>query len=173
MTRTLLLLRHGKSDWGVGAVNDYARPLKQRGRKAARRIGIWLRSHDFLSPLIVSSGAARARATAELVAEQLGLAPTLVQFDDRVYEAAPDTLLEICRQSQSRTRTLMLVGHNPGLEMLCERLSAQPLASASNGKLLPTAALAVLPLRHDWADLDTGVSEGAYVVRPRELSEAT
>ena len=172
MERTLLLLRHGKSDWGVDTLDDYDRPLRKRGREATQRMATWLRNHAYTTPHIVSSSAVRARSTAELIARELGLACTTVELDGRLYEATPKTLLEVCRQRQSHTRLLMLVGHNPGLEMLCEHLSAQPLAPASNGKLLPTAALAVLPLRHGWAHLDSGASEGAYIVRPRELPDS-
>lgn len=170
MERTLLLLRHGKSDWNAGARDDFARPLKRRGREAAVRIAGWLRTRGYLRPYIVSSGAARARSTAELVAAELGLPANMLHFDDRLYEANPETLLEICRHCQSQTRVLMLVGHNPGLELLSERLSNQVLAPASNGKLMPTAALAVLPLRRNWAELDTGAAVGAHIVRPRALT---
>ena len=72
MTRTLLLLRHGKSDWDVGAANDYARPLKQRGHFSAQRMGAWLYEHDYSRPNLIRSGALRARTTAELVASELG-----------------------------------------------------------------------------------------------------
>jgi phosphohistidine phosphatase SixA len=90
-----------------------------------------------------------------------------------MYEATPATLLVLCRQGLGETRLLMLVGHNPGLAVLCERLNAQPLALSSNGKLLPTAAFAVLPLLTQWAQLGLGASEGTHIVRSRELPTNT
>jgi phosphohistidine phosphatase len=139
--RTLVLLRHAKSDWSHG-LPDRERPLAPRGRRQAPEAGRWIRDH--LSPLdlAVVSPAARARSTWELVAAELEDVAT--RLDDRVYAASADELLEVVRELPAGARTVALVGHNPGLEDLVELLTGEWVA-------MPTSAVAVLELAGDWA----------------------
>jgi phosphohistidine phosphatase SixA len=94
-SRELLLLRHAKSDWYSGAASEFERPLNDRGRKEAPRMGAWLLSQNLKPDYLVSSPATRARETILAVADQLGIGERHIQWDDRLYMADPDILLGI------------------------------------------------------------------------------
>jgi len=134
--RTLILLRHAKSDWS-GNERDVDRPLARRGRRQAPAAGTWLAANIDRIDLAVVSPAARARATWELVAGELAERPE-VSFDDRVYAASEGELLGVLQEYADRD-VVVLLGHNPGLEDLAHRLSGEWVE-------LPTSAIAVLDL---------------------------
>ena len=140
--RTLVLLRHAKSDWSHG-LPDRERPLAPRGRRQAPEAGRWIRDHLDPVDLAVVSPAARAQHTWQLVAAELGDVTTRV--DDRAYAASGDELLAVVRELPDRARTVALVGHNPGLQDLLELLTGEWFA-------LPTSAVAVLELSGAWSD---------------------
>ena len=87
MSRALLILRHGKSDWDSGAADDFHRPLAKRGRKAVKRMAQWLRAHGELPARIVSSPATRARETTLRFCRHAGLADSIVVWDEAIYGA--------------------------------------------------------------------------------------
>jgi phosphohistidine phosphatase len=141
-TRTLVLLRHAKSDW-THDVADVDRPLAKRGRRQAPEAGRWLAAHLGHIDLAVVSPARRARSTWELVAEELPAA-TQVRLDERVYAASADQLLRLVRELPDDRRTVALVGHNPGLEELVADL-------IGTWTPMPTSAIAVVSLAGGWA----------------------
>jgi len=168
MTRELLLLRHGKSDWGVDA-DDYHRPLKDRGKRGAQRMGVWLAQQACVPEHIVSSPAERARVTAEKACKAMGNHEVVIQRDKRIYAAGIDELLQVladCPQSAGR---IMLVGHNPGLEELLVWLAGDGVAIPEDGKLLPTATLAILQMPAHWRDLPRGCARLKSITRPASL----
>ncbi|MGZ4665567.1 MAG: SixA phosphatase family protein, partial [Frankiaceae bacterium] len=110
-TRRLLLLRHAKSDWSDPGLADIDRPLAPRGRRAAAVVGAYLREHALLPDLVVTSPSARTRETIE----RLDLGPLSVEADGDVYGAGEEELLERLQAVPGGIRTLMLVGHNPGI----------------------------------------------------------
>ncbi|MEY9952854.1 histidine phosphatase family protein [Leifsonia sp. EB34] len=118
---TLILLRHAKSDWS-GTVPDIDRPLADRGRRQAPLAGRWLAAHADPIGLALVSPARRARETWELVSAQLAAAPP-ARFDDRVYAASADALLDVVRDVPDDVGTVILVGHNPGMEELASLLA--------------------------------------------------
>jgi phosphohistidine phosphatase len=154
--RTLVLVRHAKSDWSHG-LPDRERTLAPRGRRQAPEAGRWI--HDHLDPLdlAVVSPAARARSTWELVVAELGDVET--RLDDRVYAASADELLEVVQELPDRARTVALVGHNPGLEDLLELLTGE-------WEVMPTSAVAVLELAGDWPDAGPGSATLTWSGRP-------
>ncbi|MEJ2552597.1 MAG: histidine phosphatase family protein [Gammaproteobacteria bacterium] len=167
--RALLLLRHAKSDWESGADDDFARPLAKRGRKAAERMGAWMRRHELVPGYIVSSSAARARETVQILCGALRLDATPVVYDDRLYLADRDELLGVLRDCPRDAESVMLVGHNPGLEELLMYLCGSDVPVAANGKLLPTAALARITLPDNWRSLKRESGRIIAVTRPKEL----
>lgn len=153
-SRRLVLLRHAKSDWPD--VADHERPLAKRGKRDAPLVGRWLASSGYLPDGVVCSTARRARQTWELAAATLtqisGAAPP-VRYEPRVYEASVLGLLMLVREFSDDERTMLIVGHNPGLAELAVGMTAPPPEPPS---AFPTAAVAVLGLAGDWAAAGPG-----------------
>lgn len=168
MQNELLILRHGKSDWSADA-GDFDRPLKDRGKRGAQRMGVWLLDQDLVPDHIVSSPAERARVTAEKAVKAMGLGAQGIRYDQRVYEAGISDLLDALGDSPAAARRVMIVGHNPGLEMLVGYLVEQEIAVPDDGKLLPTATLARLTLAAGWGGLRGGCARLESITRPSQL----
>jgi phosphohistidine phosphatase len=141
---TLVLLRHAKSDWD-GDEADIDRPLAPRGRREAPEAGQWLARHLPPLDLAVVSPALRVAETWRLVAAELA-EPPATQVDDRVYAASAHELLTVVRDLPDEAGTVLLVGHNPGLEDLVRLLTGQHTP-------MPTSAIAVLKVESPWAEL--------------------
>ena len=170
MPRKLLILRHAKSAWDTDAPTDFERPLAKRGRKDAPRMGSWLRERGLIPDLVISSPAQRARETTLGACESMGLGAKQIAWEPRLYAADPGTLLEVLKEHPKKPKTLMIVGHNPGLELLFEHL-CKDLPVPADGKLLPTATLAVLDMPDHWQDLGSGSAGLVSITRPRQLRE--
>ena len=161
--KTLLILRHAKSSWKEASLDDYDRPLNKRGKRDAPQVGRLLRKEDLVPDLILSSSAKRARATAELVAEESGC-ENEVQLSRDLYAASPEAYLEALAGLEDGLERVMLVGHNPGLEELLEILTG-------SYEPLPTAAFAQvqLPIQR-WQELSEETQGKLIRVwRPKEL----
>lgn len=162
--KTLLILRHAKSSWKHAELPDFDRPLNKRGKRDAPRMGELLRQADLLPELILSSSAQRARQTSQAVVDASGY-PGEVRWLDSLYAAPPESYLEALRGLDDGLQSVMVVGHNPGLEELLEELTGA-------AESLPTAALAqvLLPIQR-WSELDDEVSgELVQIWLPRQLS---
>jgi phosphohistidine phosphatase len=154
-SRRLVLLRHAKSDWPD--VADHERPLAKRGRRDAPLAGRWLGRSGYVPDAVVCSTARRARETWDLAAAGLakaagGAAPP-VRYEPRVYEATVLGLLMLVHEFPDDERTVLIVGHNPGLAELAVGLAAPPPEPPS---AFPTAAIAVLGVAGDWASAGPG-----------------
>jgi phosphohistidine phosphatase len=168
MTRELLLLRHGKSDWSTG-VDDYHRPLKDRGKRGAQRIGVWLAQQNAVPDLIVTSPAERALVTAQKLCKAMGFGDAGIQRDRRIYAAGIDELLAVLSDCPQDAGRVMLVGHNPGLEELLVWLARETVPVTDDGKLLPTATLARLQMPADWQALTAGCARLDSITLPGAL----
>lgn len=168
MTRELLLLRHGKSDWGTG-VDDFHRPLKDRGKRAAQRIGAWLAQQEIVPDLIISSPAERALVTAQKACKAMGNSDEGLLQDERIYAAGLDELLRVLADCPQDAGRVMLTGHNPGLEELLVWLASNDVPLPDDGKLLPTATLARLEMPADWGALVAGCASLLSITRPGTL----
>ena len=165
--KTLLILRHAKSSWDDSALDDHERPLNARGLNDAPRMGRFVRDEQLDPGLIVSSDAVRARLTAAAIADATG---GRLLLDPRLYHASAQEILAalgsiLQDDAQHDVATVMIVGHNPGLEVLLTQLTGEQEA-------LPTAALAQIALPIDrWSDLNAstrGTLVGLW--RPREFT---
>jgi len=165
----LILLRHGKSDWSTNAPTDFERPLTDRGRKAARQMGQWMRQQKLVPARVISSPARRARETSLLVAEQLNIDSEEIHWADSVYAASLNDLLAIVRKNSDTARSLLVIGHNPGLDDLLCYLSRDPVALTSDGKLLTTAAVAVLDYGAQPLAAKADSARLELLMRPRDL----
>jgi phosphohistidine phosphatase len=162
--KTLYLLRHAKSSWKDAGLADFDRPLNERGRRAAPFMGRLMRDRGADVDLIISSPAKRARKTAKLFLEAGGF-ETDVLNDERIYEASPSTLMYVAGEIDDRFSSVVLVGHNPGMEGLIRALTGQ-------SEPMPTAAIAIIKLAIDsWKDIAAGVGVLATVIRPRDVMD--
>jgi phosphohistidine phosphatase len=152
--RTLMLLRHAKSSWDDPDLDDHARPLAERGRRDATAVGRTLAQRNIRPELVLCSSAERTRQTWKR-AERAGARAGEVRFEDRVYEASSYDLLRLIRSTPEQVRSLMLIGHAPGLPDLADRLSLDSTAEPVRRMRLkfPTSGLAVFALTVPWADL--------------------
>ena len=160
--KTLLILRHAKSSWDDPALDDHERPLNARGEKDAPRIGRLARDERLAPELILSSDALRAHLTAAAMADATG---GQILLDPRLYHANAAEILTVLRSVVlHNVATVMIVGHNPGLEELIALLTGER-------EPFPTAALAqiTLPIER-WSALDTAI-RGTLIGlwRPKEL----
>ena len=133
MKRELLLFRHGKSDWNTG-VDDFCRPLKDRGKRGAQRIGVWLAQRRIVPDHIVTSPAQRALVSAQKACKAMGNGDKGMQRDKRIYAAGIDELLEVLGDCPDSAGRVMLVGHNPGLEELLVWLASEAVPVPEDGK---------------------------------------
>lgn len=136
--KTLLLMRHAKSSWKDDALPDHDRPLNKRGKHDAPKMGKLLREQDLVPDLILCSTAVRATQTAKAVLDECG-GDAEIHRHPEIYDGGEDDVLEILRALPDEVERVLLIGHNPGLEVLVEMLSAESAA-------MPTAAVAHIEL---------------------------
>ena len=168
--RTLLLLRHAKSDWKRQTSGDFDRPLNRRGRNNAVHVGQWMKQHHLHPDRVICSPALRTRETLQLLRSKLDIPDACIHFDDRAYLADAQTLSTILTRCPHDINTVLLIGHNPGMELLLEYLCGSDIPLSEKGKLMPTATLAQIALRDDWRALCAGAGKLIKITRPGELT---
>ena len=168
--KTLILMRHAKSDWFSGEGDDFSRPLSERGIRDARRMGRWLAEGAYLPDTILSSPSRRTRQTLDLMADDLGLdLDARTAWPDELYHANVGTLRNVLRRLGARP-AVMLLGHNPGLEELLTVLVDDSQVIVSHAKCFPTAAVYVLDLVCEWSQIKAGCARIVAHQRPKTLS---
>ena len=169
MSRELWLLRHAKSDRNL-AMEDFDRPLKKRGKRAAERIGTWLQQQRLIPDWIVSSPANRAISTAKIVHKDIAVEGLVINQDKRLYQEGFERLKTVLAECPLEARRVVLVGHNPELEALLIHLAGADNLPDTD-KLVPTAALVRLIMPDDWAHLDAGCAKLLSITNPKSLPE--
>jgi phosphohistidine phosphatase len=169
MSRTLILLRHGKSDWNTDD-DDFNRPLKKRGKNASTLAGQWLNRHKLTPDYVISSPARRALQTAEIACEAMGIQKKNIYRQRHIYLATPEELLHVLADCPLQAKRVMLVGHNPGLEELLYYLINGNMTIPEDGKIMPTATFAILRLPDYWDNLNSGEANLEFLIRPREIA---
>ena len=162
--KTLLLLRHGKSSWDDPVLGDFDRPLNERGVNDSKLIGKYAARKRVKADLVLSSPATRAKDTARLfvAAAALKKAPA---YDERIYESSVRRLLQVLSGLDDSNKTIVLVGHNPGFEDLCERLTGEACK-------VPTASLTCIGLRIDkWSAPKGGKGKLKWRMTPKKLKK--
>ncbi len=168
MTKELLILRHGKSDWQE-PVQDIDRPLKKRGRENAKLIGLWLVENDLTPDGMVCSPAVRARETASIVCQETGFSPEKMKIESDLYTAYLEDVLGVIRNIPDDIVQALLIGHNFVLEELVMDLTGGDVECPDNGKLMPTAALARFKITGSWSDVMENSANLVTIVRPKEI----
>ena len=161
--KMLLLLRHAKAVSGSDSLRDFDRPLSDQGRRQAEGVGKYLKEQNIALDLVLSSTALRARQTTELV---LAVAEcvTEVRYDQRIYEASRQQLLEVVSEIEGDKSKVLLVGHNPGLEELLQSLTGLSAPMA-------TGTLAKIDLRApEWSNAADQKAHLDLLVKPNELA---
>lgn len=169
--RRLILFRHAKSAWPENVV-DHERPLTDRGHKAAPVMGAWLAKSRLVPDLVLVSTARRTRDSWALVKRPFKVEPQS-QTLSAIYEASPGVLLEEIRKVDDAVLTLMLVGHNPGMEDLAKLLMADDGGEAGERlrTKFPTAAIAVLSFAiSSWTDAGPAKASLDRFVTPKTMN---
>ncbi len=162
--KTLLLLRHAKSDWGDSSLRDFDRPLADRGERDAPRIGKALRKSGVTPDVIIASPAARAKATVQ-AAMKAAKIELNVTFDEAIYGASSSELMKLIRRLPDAANCALLVGHNPGFEDLVGRLTGSQ-------ERMPTAALACIEFQIEhWDDVNDGQGKLVWRLTPKQLDD--
>jgi len=161
--KTLLVMRHAKSDWGAASGGDHERVLARRGIKAARKVGRFLTDSGTIPDLVLSSTAVRALTTAELAANAGKWGCDIVTTRD-LYASDPERALEVIRENGGLADRLLIAGHEPTWSTLVGWL-------IGGGRVqMPTAAVACLDLPHgEWIDLAPATCELRWLMTPKML----
>jgi phosphohistidine phosphatase len=170
----LLLLRHAKTERAAAGERDRDRKLTARGRADAPAIGAYMVRHRLLPDLVLISPAARAEETLTGVAAEFAKPPRVVH-EERIYNASPDTLIRLIRETRD-AKTLLVVGHNPGLHDLALALIASGDTETRErlAEKLPTSGLVVISFAlDDWSRLHVDSGRLERFVTPRSIEAAT
>jgi len=169
----LAIMRHAKSEWGQSGLADSDRPLNERGRKAAKRVGRELEDRRIRFDQVIASPAVRVRQTLERLQHGYGQ-DFPITFEPAIYDASLDTLFALVRAIPGRVHAPLLIGHNPGLHQLVLALTS-PDDSGLREKVmanLTTAALALIEFPAvRWDDVSEGSGTVRELILPRQLED--
>ena len=172
--KTVYILRHAKSDRDNATLKDHDRPLSARGRDAAPKMAAYIKSQGYEPEAVLSSTSRRTVETYDLVKEALGKAK--VNFEESLYLAEKRQLMDRLRWLDDGLGSVMLIGHNPGLEELANALAASPKNEKQERvhrrmrEKFSTAALAVIQLPATaWRDVKAGTGKLVDFMRPKDL----
>jgi phosphohistidine phosphatase len=173
--RQLLLLRHAKSSWDDPSLPDHARPLNARGRRAAQAMAAAMRDLGLAPDVVLVSSARRTLQTLEAISP-FPDSPLIEPMDD-IYLAPWPRLLDILRRAPETARSVLLIGHNPGLQDLALALAGAagmasgPAAARRMAEGFPTCALAEFGIATPWHDLGEGGGRLVRFMIPADLPE--
>lgn len=163
--KTLYLLRHAKSSWSFDELSDQERPLNDRGRDDAPRMGQALARRHIAPDLLVSSPAVRALSTAALVAKELDYPHDKIEVEAGIYGTDVDGLLAVIRALPDAAESVLLVGHNPTITDTVNALSPSDISE------MPTAAVVCLKFSTEqWAAVSKANAEFYFYDYPRNVS---
>jgi phosphohistidine phosphatase len=169
---TLSLFRHAKSSWDNQDLEDFDRPLNDRGKAAAPRMGKFMAKEGIVPDLILCSPAVRARQTLELALPHFRPEPT-VNYEDDLYLTASTTLLKRIRKLEAKVHHAMIVGHDPGMHRLAVELagSGEPELLQALTRKFPTAGLAVIQFDvNAWSKVKPGAGRLRLFMTPKRLA---
>ena len=168
MNLYLYIMRHAKSDWSGPQISDFERPINKRGTRNAIRIGEWMNENNHIPQKIISSPALRAKETIELVTEQISKFNLEdLTYEDELYLAGFTQLIEFINTYKDKVQSLMLVGHNPGIENLVNYLCDR---SGDKETIVTTANLFIFKFSSDSFNTAVDTIELVEAIKPRELN---
>lgn len=164
--KNLIVIRHAKSSWDSPSLRDIDRPLNKRGERDAPFMGGLLKSRGLLPDRIVCSPAVRARATARLLAIAVGHAPEAIVIHPEIYAHGLHALLTVVHGLDNGWNRVYLIGHNPDLTVLVNRLTGEELAH------LPTCGVASLEFNvEDWPQVMDGSGRLSLFDYPKRYAQ--
>lgn len=162
--KQLLLVRHGKSDWGTAAQTDFERPLNKRGKENAPEMADRLLKRGFKFDLMVSSPAKRALTTAKYFAEAYKTED--IQLEESIYEANTTALLKVVNAFDEDADTVIMFGHNPGFTDFANELSDANIYN------IPTAGMVLISFPFEsWKMISRGTGEMVFFDYPKNSDE--
>lgn len=168
MALTLILIRHAKSGWSDPTLDDFDRPLNQRGRVSAPAIAQWLVTQGYLPDIVLVSGARRTVETWQRMTPAMPETATM-ESTPALYHAGPKIILGVLKAQTSPT--IALIAHNPGIAEFARRIVKTPPDHPKFAQY-PTAATTVISFdAATWADVDWGQGEVLDFTVPRDLIE--
>jgi phosphohistidine phosphatase len=167
--RRVYLLRHAKSSWKDRSLADRDRPLAGRGKRAAKAVAAHIEAEQVRPDLVLCSPARRCRETLARVEAAFG-EQVEVRIDEALYAASEAGLVAQLRALPPEVHSVMIIGHNPGLEELALALASEGAERTRMEEKYPTAALATIDLSpDDWSAIESGSGELIAYVLPRDL----
>lgn len=169
----LILMRHGKASKEYDAYEDADRPLSKRGKKDAKIMRKQIAATDVVPDLILCSPAKRVLETYEEIAKAL---PEVASFSsETLYTGSASDILEVVRRIKQDVSNVMIIGHNPALadfaQALCDGAHSDDEAFRRMGKKFPTAAVAVMEITGNWADIKENSARLIAFARPADFKK--
>ena len=160
---SIIIFRHGKSDWNAIYSKDHDRPLSKRGIDASKKMGIFLKKKDQVPDIVISSSALRAKTTAELAIEA-GNWSSNFYIDDRIYGRSSDFLLELAKLIDDKHQSICFVGHEP----TCSSFIS---LSTFHSTRFKTASMAKINFSSkSWVEIEFGKGTLDWLISPKEIS---
>lgn len=172
--KRLILLRHAKSSWDDPVERDFDRPLNGKGLKSAQAMGSYMRENGITFDHVIASPAVRVTETLAGVSLTYG-EEIAAQWDRRIYLASNMTLLDVVQEAPDDVESLLMAGHNSGIEDLVLLLVPESKSDTEREKVeekYPTGALAEMSFDVDsWVDVEKGTGKLVRFIRPRDLAD--
>lgn len=172
--RRLLLFRHAKAERSLAGTQDRDRPLVERGRRDAAKLGNYMASHHLIPERVVLSPATRTQETWKYAASAMKPAPAAMS-SEKLYDATPHAILAVIKDAPASAHSLMLVGHNPGLHEVAVMLIATGDVEARERlrEKLPTSGLVIIDFAlDDWSRVHPASGRLERFVSPKSLEAA-
>ena len=159
---SIIIFRHGKSDWNAIYGKDHDRPLSKRGIKASKKMGIFLKKKDQIPDIVISSSAVRAKTTAEL-AIKAGNWSSNFYIDEKIYGRSSDYLLELAKLIDDKHQSICFIGHEP----TCSSFISQCTFYSARFK---TASMAKINFfSKSWGEIKFGKGTLDWIISPKEI----
>ncbi|NJN42166.1 MAG: histidine phosphatase family protein [Flammeovirgaceae bacterium] len=160
--KKLYIVRHAKSSWDDMSLRDFDRPLNDRGKRDAPKMGRRLKEREISPDLLISSPAVRALSTCREIAAVLGYKFDSIKTDKRIYHAGESTILDVLKETNNNFKSVMIFGHNPGFtefanSLFDEQINNIPTCGVVGGKLAIES----------WADIYFGCGEMKFFDYPK------
>ncbi|MBI2966431.1 MAG: histidine phosphatase family protein [Bacteroidetes bacterium] len=158
--KTIILVRHAKAEEKTTPDRDFNRILNKKGIGDAGKLGKWLKSNITLPDCIISSPAARAFQTAEIVQREIRF-PGIVSTDEKIYCDSADDLIDVIKKLPEKYRNVMIVGHNPSFNELMHYLCDTGIDN------IPKAAAAAIQVSEKWREISQKCGRMLFLEKPR------